>query len=309
MRQQKQTPLQDTSFNMKKTININKFLIPLFGCMIGLTGCSGIGILPGRPLRIQGESVITQVHLEGVSNWAQGPRPETSDLDEATREALEILWLQDARGEHASIPAFSRISWQLAAIGAPSELIEWAHKAALEEIKHARMCFALAEGYGGRTYYVQPIPEMFQGGLDLANDPIRVITTETIFDGCLMEGFFANVASVAATQCEEPATLAALKQIADEEKSHAAFSWAVLKWLLGQHPTKVKVIIQNAYHELENYNRPNAVGKEQKYKIDKANPKLLLKHGRLPDEQWQKIWNDHLRKTQQDIQELINMQS
>lgn len=294
---------------MKKIININKFLIPFFGCMIGLTGCTGIGILPGRPLRIQGESVITQVNLKGASNWAQGPRPNSSDLDEATRAALEILWLQDARGEHASIPAFSRISWQLAAIGAPSELLEWAHKAALEEVNHARICFALAEGYGGCSYFVQPIPEMLQGGLDLADDPIKVIATETIFDGCLMEGFFANVASIAATQCEEPAVLAALKQIAYEEESHAAFSWAILEWLVEQHPTKVKAIIQDAYPDLENYNRPNAVSREQKYLVEKANPKLLIKHGRLPDEQWQKIWNDHLRKTQQDLQELINRQS
>src|SRR5262249_5244767 len=149
----------------------------------------------------------------------------------------------------------------------------WAHKAALEEINHARMCFALAEGYGGRSYFVQPIPEMLQGGLDLTNDPIRAIATETIFDGCLMEGFFANVASSAATQCEEPATLAVLKQIAFEEKSHAAFSWAVLEWLLEKYPTIVKVMIQKAYHDLENYNRPIAVSREQKYLVEKANPK------------------------------------
>lgn len=294
---------------MKKIKSIKKSLIPLFGCLFALTGCSGISILPGRPLRIQGESVITPVHLEGVSSWAQGPRPYTSDLDEATRAALETLWLQDARGEHASIPAFSRISWQLAAIGAPSELLEWAHKAALEEINHARICFALAEGYGERSYFVQPIPEMLQGGLDLANDPIKIITTETIFDGCLMEGFFASVASIAATQCEEPATHAALKQIAYEEKSHTDFSWAVLEWLLEQHPTKVKVIIQNAYSDIVNYDRPHAVSREQKSLVEKANPKLLIKHGRLPDEQWQKIWDDHLRKTQQNLQALLNRQS
>lgn len=291
---------------MKKIIHRNGILISLLGGMIGLTGCiPGIGILPGRPLRIQGEPITTQVQLSRVSNWAQGPRPDSSDLDESTRSALEILWLQDARGEHASIPAFSRISWQLAAIGAPPELLERAHKAAIEEINHARICFALAEGYGGRSYFVQPIPEMLKGGLDLSNDPIGVIAAETIFDGCLMEGFFADVASAATVQCEEPAALTALKQIACEEKSHAAFSWAILEWLLKQHPTKVKIIIQDAYHELETYNRPYAVSKEQKHLVEKANPTLLIKHGRLPDEQWQKIWNEHVRKTQHDLKELL----
>jgi len=292
-----------------KIINFKKQLvwIPLLTCMMGLTGCGGSGFvpLPGRPLHIQGKPVRAEVHLGKGSNWARGQRPDSSHLDEPTRTALEALWLQDARGEHASIPAFSRISWQLVAIGAPSELLEWAHKAALEEISHTRLCFALAEGYGGRSYYVQPIPDMLVGGLDLTNDPIKVIAIETIFDGCLMEGFFANLASVATIQCEEPATLAALEQIAHEEASHAAFSWALLKWLFKEHPTKLKAVIQNADYDLEAYRRPKAVNRKLKHLVEKANPELLIKHGRLPDEQWQQIWDDHLVKIQQDLQQLL----
>ena len=292
---------------MKKVIIKNQLSISLLACLIGLTGCvlSGIGAgQPGRPLRVQGELVSAEVKL-GESNWAKGQRPDSSHLDESTRAALEALWLQDARGEHASIPAFSRISWQLAAIGAPPELLEWAYKAALEEIHHAQLCFALAEGYGGRSYSAQPIPAMFEGGLDFTNDPIEFIATETIFDGCLVEGFFANLASVAAIQCEEPATLAALEQIAREEKSHTAFSWALLNWLLQQHPAKVKVIIQNAYHDLQSHRRPTALNQEQKKLVQKANPELLIKHGRLPDEQWQEVWDAHLAKTQQDLLQLL----
>lgn len=44
--------------------------------MLGLTSCVGIGILPGRPLRIQGEPIMTEAHLNGVSHWAQGPHPD-----------------------------------------------------------------------------------------------------------------------------------------------------------------------------------------------------------------------------------------
>lgn len=283
-----------------------QFLGVLFGCLIGLSGCTGIGILPGRPLRIQGQPVIPQVQ-DGVSNWAQGQRPDCSELDESTRASLEMLWLQDARGEHASISAFSRISWQLAALGAPSELLELAHKAALEEIKHARMCFALAEGYGKHSYCVQPMPEMLEHQLGFSGDPIREITKETIFDGCLMEGFFAKVALKAANHCEDTAVHTALKQIAYDEKSHADFSWAVLNWLLVQYPSKVRTIIVHAQHDLEKYSRPNAVSAEQKFLVEKANPKQLIKHGRLPDEQWRDIWDDHLRTLQKDLQEMLDV--
>ena len=62
-------------------------------------------------------------------------------------------------------------------------------------------------------YYVRTIPKMLQSGFDLTCDPIQVIATETIFDGILMEGFFARVAAAAASQCEEPATLNALEPV------------------------------------------------------------------------------------------------
>lgn len=300
---------------MKKTRMKNTFLIPVLGCVMSLaSGCSWLldelGHLgpgaPGRPLRVQGNPVMGDVYIAEGSQWAKGQRPDSSQLDEPTRAALEALWLHDARGEHASIPAFSRISWQLAMIGAPPELLEWAHKAALEEIGHARLCFAIAEGYGNRSYSVQPIPEMSEGGFDLTNDPIELVATETLFDGCLVEGFFANLASAAAMQCEEPATLAALEQIAREEKSHAAFSWTLLEWLLEQHPVKVRAIIQNALLALENHSRPHAVGGELAHLVMAADPELLIKHGKLPDEQWQEIWASHLQVTQQKLQQLAS---
>ena len=292
---------------MKKTRMKSTFLVPVLGCVISLTsGCSWCmpGLLPGRPLRIQGNPVMGEVYLAEGSQWAKGQRPDSSQLDEPTRVALEALWLHDARGEHASIPAFSRISWQLAMIGAPPELLERAHKAALEEIGHAQLCFALAEGYGKRSYSVQPIPEMLEGGLDFTNDPIALMATETLFDGCLVEGFFAKLASVAAMQCEESATLAALEQIAREEKSHAAFSWALLEWLLERHPVEVRAIIQKALLDLETYSRPRAVDGEREYLVMAADPALLIKHGRLPDEQWQEVWTHHLVETQQKLQRL-----
>lgn len=294
---------------MKSKAITRKFWIPTMMGMVSLTsGCSSLigdfALPPGRPLRIQGNPVMGETHIAEGSQWAKGQRPDPSQLDEPTRVALEALWLHDARGEHASIPAFSRISWQLAMLGAPPALLEWAHRAALEEIGHAQLCFALAEGYGNRSYCVQPIPEMSEGGFDLTDDPIELMATETLFDGCLVEGFFAHVASAAAMQCEEPATLAALEQIAREEKSHAAFSWTLLEWLVEQHPAEVRAIIQNALLDLENYNRPHAVSGELAQLVKTADPKLLIKHGKLPDEQWQEIWASHLQETQQKLQRL-----
>lgn len=106
----------------------------------------------GRPLRVRGRQLHPE--LRGGTDWTLGARPDPAGLDPATRRALEALWLHDAQKEHASVPAFSRISWILAALGAPAELLEGAHRAALEEIDHTRRCFALAAGYAGRSHSV-----------------------------------------------------------------------------------------------------------------------------------------------------------
>lgn len=249
--------------------------------------------LPGRPLRVGGEPITTGAHPSLESEWAEGLRPDASQLDEPTRKALAQLWLQDARGEHASIPAFSKISLQLAALGAPPELLASAHQAAIEEIGHARLCFALAEGYSGSSYSVQPIPEMLQ--LDLTETTVSLMTEETLYDGCLMEGFYAELASAASQLAEEPAVKAALAQIAKEEKSHAAFSWKILEWLLKQDPETVRSIVQNGSSQISSYSRPKAPA------ISHTDPELLMQHGRLPDSHWSEIWDRHILKTQEEL--------
>lgn len=292
-----------------KTIKRKVWIPTVIGIMSLTSGCSwlfgGFGVLPGRPLRVGGNPVMGKVRRVEESSWAKGQRPDSSQLDASTRIALEALWLHDARGEHASIPAFSRISWQLAMVGAPPELLEWAHKAAIEEIGHAKLCFALAEGYGNRSHSIESMPEM-QSGFDLTDDPIELMAKETLFDGCLVESFFAHLASEAAIECEEPATRAALEQIAAEEKSHAAFSWALLEWLLEEHPEKVRVVIQKALPELENHSRPHAVNKELGPLVEAADPNLLIKHGKLPDSKWQEIWAFHLKEIKQRLQDLAS---
>jgi hypothetical protein len=93
--------------------------------------------------------------LRDGDDWTFGEQPNAPELDARTRDALAALWWQDAQHEHASVPAFARISWLLAAAGAPADLMAWAHRAAIEEIAHARACFALAAGYARRSRTVE----------------------------------------------------------------------------------------------------------------------------------------------------------
>jgi hypothetical protein len=271
--------------------------------LMALSGGGGLGGAWGRPLRIRGRQ--RHPSLRAGSDWTAGARPSAAGLDPATRGALEALWLHDAQKEHASVPAFARISWLLAAVGAPAELLAWSHRAALEEIDHTRRCFALAAGYAGRSHSVEPMPELLLGGLDLRGDPRAVLAAESLSDGCQLEDFNADVAAECARVCQEPVTRAVLEQIAREERSHAEFSWALLEWLLRRDRPHVEAALTTALAALADYPRPTAVSAERRGLVAAADPALLLAHGRLPDARWGEIWDDRLLRTTARTQALL----
>lgn len=265
----------------------------------GLTGGAW-----GRPLRIRGRQLHPE--LKEGADWTEGERPDGTLLGDRERRALEALWLHDAQKEHASVPAFSRISWLLAAVGAPAELSLWAHRAALEEIDHTRRCFALAAGYGGRTHSVEAMPDLLIGALETTQDPLVTLTEESVGDGCQLEDFNADVAAECARVCEEPATRKVLEQIAREERSHAEFSWALLEWLLERDPQKVRRAIEKSLHNLEKYPRPTAVSTDKLALVAHADEAVLRRHGRLPDARWGALWELRRLETRKRINELLS---
>ena len=257
---------------------------------------------PGRPLRVRGNRVHPS--LTPGSDWASGARPDPAGLDEDTRRALEALWLRDAQLEHASVPAFSRLSWLLASAGAPAELIEWSHRAAIEEISHARACFALAAGYGGRAFTVEPMPEL-SAGLDGAGDPRVTLAVESLADGCQLEDFNADLAAACAASCEEPVTRAVLDKIAREERSHAELAWAVLTWTISRHRDVVLAPLATATRALVAQRRPTAVATDHQALVARASERALRAYGRLPDARWQVLWNERLVATRARLELML----
>ena len=259
----------------------------------------------GRPLRVRGR----QLHpsLREGADWTCGARPNAAELDQATRRALEGLWLHDAQKEHASVPAFARVSWLLAAAGAPADLLAWAHRAAIEEIEHTQACFALAAGYGGRSHTVEPMPDLILGGFDGKVDPRVTLAIESLGDGCQLEDFNADVAHRCAEVCVEPVTRSVLERIAREERSHADFSWAVLDWLLAGHRQVVEKSIRTTLEGLKNYPRPTAVAADKLKLVAGANADTLREHGRLPDFEWGQAWDARLLETGRRVAVRLDM--
>jgi hypothetical protein len=195
----------------------------------------------------------------------------------------------------------------LAALGAPAELMEWSHRAALEEIEHTRVCFALAAGYAGRSYTVQPMPELLDGGLDLEGNPLEVLASESLGDGCQLEDFNADVAAECAEACEEPATRGVLERIAREERTHADFSWALVAWLLQRDRARVQPALEKALANLERYRRPTAVSWDKRALVARADHRSLRAHGRLPDVRWGELWDQRLVQTCRRTRSLLSL--
>jgi hypothetical protein len=258
----------------------------------------------GRPLRIRGR--LVHPRLTQGADWASHENPDTSGLDPASAKALEALWLHDAQKEHASVPAFSRLSWQLIGVGAPPELVTAVHQAALEEIDHARKCFALARAFGGRASTALPMPELLVSPLGIRGNAYVHLALESLSDGCVLEDFNAAVAAACAAACVESVTKSILEQIAREEASHAEISWRIIEFCLEREPEKVARQLHRSLQSLGGVARPTAVSAVNKLSVAVADARTLRQFGRLPDEEWELIWSAQLLKTKQRLSAMLH---
>ena len=186
----------------------------------------------GRALRVARLAVAASaVDVEG---WHAELPPRASPApSQEVRRALARLWAQTARGEHASVPAFSRLSLSLVALGAPARLVEAAHRAALEEIEHARLAFSLASTYAGSPVGPGRLLALHAARAVTASS-LASLAAESLIDGCLLEGVAADVAQQALARARDDRARAALAVIARDEASHAALAWEVVRWCCDQ---------------------------------------------------------------------------
>ncbi len=141
--------------------------------------------------------------------------------------------------------AFSRAALELMSLGAPPELIAGCHRAALEEIEHAQMCFALAAHYGATNV----APGGLTGAAPRATDRVR-LAVDTFLEGCVGETIAALSLHRAATRCADPGVTAILTRMANEEADHAALAWSTVRWAATGR-TDVLEAVQSAASTLE----------------------------------------------------------
>lgn len=206
----------------------------------------------GRPLRAEDASRSAVVaDATTRSDWLTRVGVDASSLDAGDRARLADAWAADAALEHASIAEFSRVTLSLMALGAPPDLLQKTHEAALDEVRHAELSFGLASALAGRSIGPGPLPiDASSPSHVKAGESGRVTFAKaTLQDGCIGE----TIASIEAALASEGAAgelRGMLRTIADDEARHATLAYATIAWLLGGASTEERDAITRFVGEL-----------------------------------------------------------
>lgn len=187
---------------------------------------------PGRPYFEDGRVVLA---------------PLCSSRGRAEREPSPraVAWARAGAAEHASVAAFSRLALELMALGAPSDLLRAAHQAALDEVGHAELCFALAEASG----YARVSPQAFPIRDVKLAPSLAALARAAVREGCLSETLGAEVTLTIAELAPDPEVRAALSSIAREEATHAVLSFRIVAWALQVGGVDVERAVRAAFEE------------------------------------------------------------
>jgi len=143
-------------------------------------------------------------------------------------------------------------------LGAPSFLIERSHLAALDEIRHARRCYALASAYAGGPHGPGAFCDLQRGpGPQRARSAaLAHLASASLIDGALGEGVASAVAASAATTVIDPVIRQTWEMIAVDETRHAELAWDVIAWCLQEDAPAVAAHLQSAIAALPSRKTP-----------------------------------------------------
>jgi hypothetical protein len=194
----------------------------------------------GRPLRHDDEAIVPAI--------VRGPQHLSSI--EAPAHLAE-RFVEIARIEHSSVASFADLSLSLLAHGAPIELVEGAHRAAIDEIAHATAALEIASSIDGvaRTAGPMPIPP--------GDRSFHALVRSTVIDGCFGEVIGALEAG--AEVSEDEAISSFFRMVAEEEARHAVLAFQIVRWALGHDRQAAETAIEDALHSLDPMRTDNEV--------------------------------------------------
>jgi hypothetical protein len=121
--------------------------------------------------------------------------------------------------------------------------VEAAHHASLDEIRHARTCFALARRYGGTAFGPGPLAT---GDLLPANVTLEEIAAVCAEEGCVGETLGVELARDQLERTRDPFVRATLAAMLEEEVMHVELAWRVVSFCIARGGDAVRAAVVRA---------------------------------------------------------------
>jgi hypothetical protein len=144
--------------------------------------------------------------------------------------------------EAVSVHAFRRLERELAAHGAPPDLLRGARRARRDEVRHTAMTSRLARARGGS-------PRLPAAPSAKTVRSLFEIALENAVEGCVRETYGAVAGLVEAQTSADPSLRLAMRSIASDECCHAELAWAIHGWALARLSDPERRRIESAMSE------------------------------------------------------------
>lgn len=147
------------------------------------------------------------------------------------------LYARMATLEAEAVPAFRRLTHELAALGAPRKLQRKAARSKRDEARHARLMTSLARRYGATPARV------LNSNQSLPARPLEEVAFENALEGCVRETYGAWHAFKQAEEARDPEIRALMNRIANDEMRHASLAWDIHTWAMRRFnaPTRQRI--------------------------------------------------------------------
>tara|TARA_B110000091_G_C13765418_1_gene454159 strand:+ start:366 stop:1526 length:1161 start_codon:yes stop_codon:yes gene_type:complete len=160
----------------------------------------------------------------------------------ALQQAIDAYTLQGI-AEHTSIASFSRVTLQLLSIGAPASIVGLSLSATQDEVRHAKLCFAIADQLSERLVASQTTathskyPDVFpfpNASVHVSNS-LYAMAAETLEEGILGESVAAVKLCVRSQTTSNLKLQLILRGISQDEAKHAALAWKTIGFAVHEH--------------------------------------------------------------------------
>lgn len=248
-------PVTDTTMELDLSVNntvdkMDEFSLECALIIMGRPYIDSTGMtLKAVPIAPDMKEMNSLTYLPWSGEVVVDDDESVSSSNNVTRQdqlSLGREWTERALSEHASVASFSAFAVALMTNNAPSDLVEDALKAGMDEIRHARTSFEIASKLVGKSVGPGPLPpSTHKFGHDLTSLALAVAR-----EGCVDETLSAIIADLEMEDISkvlkegaegsiysniEPNTLEwimnEMRTIASEESSHAALAWRTLNWV------------------------------------------------------------------------------